>query len=978
MRIPTILFLFICLSAFAAPPGSWQGPLVATNASGTNTITQTGQTNQVNGSVVYAQDRNGNVTVGGTFTSAGTATLDGLLGVTGVATLSGGFQSYANSSVAGTLTATALNGSGAGLTANTIPLASLANGTPNYIPVRNSSGVMVETNTLNFNLLVGGIAANYQVTNWPHSIWVSPSGSDSLNNGTNSLSPFATLTNAIALVEAIGGSNVIHLEQGSFPFPASTYIPSNTCIVGTGEDATYLVPPIAANAIGLVINSNNILIKDLTIGTNTGNGSFYFPLVPTGGTNVVFMGVKVIGDSDGVYAGGVALITNAFYGTFINCIFKTDYDCVTVGGTGNGTNSLLQFIGCTFTNTIGTDFVNQNRRCIVVGQNSGGSFPVSVQVQGCIFSSSNNSSLGFVTSIEVNNPNSVAQVSGNIYNFTNASTGGAYGAYIATGTLNVVGGIDPNAIDNVGGAINYATNQFASLASTPLNPSALTGAGTIPTAAYGLIPAINLDTSLGCLVLTNVNHNCQYYTNISCTSGTARLFGGPFTASQVGQTVIWIASASQQIYTITSFLSANTVGVNVTPGSTQTNQFGAIGTDDSQQINATISNAVVLGMHTIIAPPGMYLLTNLYQLPYEGAYAAIVVPMTNLSLATNSSYALKIMGMEPPFPNLNWTSTGNQPINTNGAIFCCPMWPGPGTNLTSCCMIGVPLSPGAAFSFGFVGLNLYLENLTFRSFPGDPYAGINLGHVAGCNLNNLAVDVGTDLSFINDPSVMANANVGIIFPYLNNWSTVKADNVSVVGYDYGYQISEHLQAGNLYAYLDKAGIQFLQGFHKNYIGKFTIGASTTHMYNAGVENTTVIGVYDPELDETLVPVWAKYTNSIVDTGNFQRGCAPYSATTQAGLDCLITNNGGYRFNMPPLHPELVTPFSITATGYTNILSMPLDVFINASSTAIAISNCNPTLVFGPITVTGPLCRRLGPFDTITNTSATLYISASAF
>lgn len=832
-----------------------------------------------------------------------------------------------------------------------VPLLGSAAG---YIYVAGSGWV----NSLNINLLVGGIAANYQVTNWPHSIWVSPSGSDSLNNGTNSLSPFATLTNAIALVEAIGGSNVIHLEQGSFPFPASTYIPSNTCIVGAGEDATYLVPPIAANAIGLVINSNNILIKDLTIGTNTGNGSFYFPLVPTGGTNVVFMGVKVIGDSDGVYAGGVALITNAFYGTFINCIFKTDYDCVTVGGTGNGTNSLLQFIGCTFTNTIGTDFVNQNRRCIVVGQNSGGSFPVSVQVQGCIFSSSNNSSLGFVTSIEVNNPNSVAQVSGNIYNFTNASTGGAYGAYIATGTLNVVGGIDPNTIDNVGGTINYATNQFASLASTPLNPSALTGSGTIPYSAYGGIPTTNLDRSMGVYYLTNCKPDYQSVTNFSTVSGTTVLYAGssispgPFTSASIGKTFVCGTGSSQFSGSITNVTNSWTAAINVVAGSTVTNQFGAWGTDNNAYPNSLfwqdVTNALSNGCHVIMVPPGLYGSFTFTTNGYGAGYSGFPVPLTNCDLKTNGGQTLSFIAMQRLSPAVTLNTEFPQPLNTNGSFFCCPAYPPGGSH--SACVIGVPAAPSTV-SYGFVGLNLVLEDIGIRSAPNPVISGVDALYCGLVINDSISVDDGTTVPYTSAPG---NAwTYGIVFPALNNWGQINCIWCQVDGYYTGFMGGEHINATLLWSENCHTAMQLETGYHESSVTRFLIQGCAYGLYPGAtaISNRLYIGSLDFEMDENIV-TGLNFQNSLYDPNNsIYGGCGMVTLTIPSILGAIgaVTNVGGTNFSMPNVNPDLTQ----VNLGHYSYLTVTTNFALSnaTSGNAIAVLGVNKNLTNGTLDAT---------------------------
>ncbi len=121
---------------------------------------------------------------------------------------------------------------------------------------------------------------------------------------------------------------------------------------------------------------------------------------------------------------------------------------------------------------------------------------------------------------------------------------------------------------------------------------------------FGSLPATNIDTSMGQWTLTNCYHDCQYATNGSMLNGGTNLFGGPFTTADVGKEFDCGTGASQFAGQITSYESANTVGVNITAGSTVTNFFLAWGHDDSAAINSQITNALSNNCRTIVGPPG--------------------------------------------------------------------------------------------------------------------------------------------------------------------------------------------------------------------------------------------------------------------------------------------------------------------------------------------------------------------------------------
>jgi hypothetical protein len=514
--------------------------------------------------------------------------------------------------------------------------------------------------------------------------------------------------------------------------------------------------------------------------------------------------------------------------------------------------------------------------------------------------------------------------------FASYGPNGGYGLYGSAGWTNYE--IYPNYITLTGNGLtgnmsasgNMTAAQFFGGGGwlTGLNASALTS-GTVPPALLAALPSVNLDRSLGFLVLTNVYHDYQSATNGSITSGGSTLTGGPFTAADVGKEIDFNTGAGQWATTIATYVGPTQVTLaGGTYGSSLNNVFYAWGHDDSEQINATITNALALNVGTILVPSGQYFLNTWIQLARSAGYAQINVVFTNLDLVTNSSRTLALVGMEAPAPQMNWLATAKQPISTNGAIFNCVLNP---ITANASTIIGCPVEP-SNMSWSQVGVNLVLENLTWRTYNNPAFTAIDASYLGQVDFEHLSVDTGTDLSYLAQPTTTT--SFGIKFPAVNNWAKSYANDVVVQGYYAGFGIAEHLTAGLLISELNQNGIQFLAGIHGNTIQRFLCQATPTSMYNAGVSNTTSIAEYDVEIDMTQVPAWAEYQYSLYDMGSFQRGGCKFEASADSAAPSApiaITNSAGCtNFNMvnlrfPLLHPTVnVAQFS-TLVSISNAL-----------------------------------------------------------
>ena len=482
-------------------------------------------------------------------------------------------------------------------------------------------------------------------------------------------------------------------------------------------------------------------------------------------------------------------------------------------------------------------------------------------------------------------------------------------AATATTATNLAGNISANQITSGAVGRQYlplATNGLQGVVQPDGSTITANGAGVLSVnfAAITEVPATAIDSSVGYLTLTNVYHDYQSQTNGSMSNGGTNLTGGPFTASDVGKEVDFNTGANQLATTITSYSSSTQVGLAAPYSASVNNIFYGWGHDDSAAINAAIVQAMASNIGTIIVPSGQYFLNTWTQLVRSAGFAQINVVFTNLDLVSNSSRTIGLVGVEAPAPNMNWTATGKQPISTNGAIFNCMLAPVSGQGGATC-IIGCPLRP-ANMSWGFVGENLVLKNLTFRAYPTPGYSAINAAYIGQVDFEHLSVDVGVDLSYVTAPT-SSPPNFAICFPVVNNWAKSVAEDLVVQGYDIGYGISEHLKAGDLTAELCLNGIQFLTGNHASSIVRFGCWATVTHMWNNNVQNCTKIGEYDAEIDLSAAPSWAAYGHSLYDPSNTQHGRIDYAASSSSGAWIAITNSGGTNVAWWNLHNNTGAP-----------------------------------------------------------------------
>jgi hypothetical protein len=523
-------------------------------------------------------------------------------------------------------------------------------------------------------------------------------------------------------------------------------------------------------------------------------------------------------------------------------------------------------------------------------------------------------------------------------------------------------------------------------------PTSLTGTGTIPYAAYGSIPATNIDHSLGWAIITNVYHDCQDATNGAITNSTT-LYGGPFVPGDVGKTVQFNTGANQTVTTITVYNAANNVTLaNTYPGTVHNIEY-KWGHPDEVSWNTQVSNCWnYSNISTFYVPEGNYLGNSWTLLPGTISGAAQTaaiwwIPTTNVDGGSNANRTLAFIGQGyAPAGISSYCSNssvpyGNWPVPTNGVILSsqlAPVYTG-GQTLTNCLM-GLCTSP--TFAHGnFLALKLVVENITFRTFNQPTYSGLDMAGIGQCQIKNVNSDTATSGSYIASPN--GTSLYGIRFPLVNNFAIVEADNCMVIGYYNGFGVSEHLRAGNLYFAAGNEAIRLLQGNHGNYIARVLCRGSPYTIYNSGVVSQLVIGEINDENDAPVnasapVQAWQTKQGTLLEAvnGDTYGSCTYLSYTPLDSAWAVPTNSftPPKNFTFHLTHDPRWGPFAFTATGYTNTNVFSVNVFMNCAVTGVTYSNNVPTAQWVNQVLTGPLSITLKPGETVTNNSVAMTVS----
>lgn len=342
--------------------------------------------------------------------------------------------------------------------------------------------------------------------------------------------PFATLAAALG---AVSGPTVIQMGCGTFA-ASNLLVSANTTIRGQGSLTTVLT---ATNGgvypSGFATAGDNITLEDFTLGERLQDQSFYFPLMPCWGTNLLVRNLSILGDSDCIYNQSMGAVS----GLFANCFIHSSYDTLNVEvQSGSAAFSFVNDLFLVDGEKFGSFETGMHL-------NVGGGQAVAVAVQGCTFCVTNNNTQG-TYGIHLQAGTS-ATLSDNQF-FVSSPPGAAYGVYVESGASAIIKGpIAASDITNAGGTVVY----------DPINPNTLPG--ILPQLSMNngaLLTNLSL-SSFSSLVQTNViatNNFNTFLGNANClviTNGSVVQMVYSNNTSSQQMDAYFSSSAYQSIYT---------------------------------------------------------------------------------------------------------------------------------------------------------------------------------------------------------------------------------------------------------------------------------------------------------------------------------------------------------------------------------------------------------------------------------------------
>jgi hypothetical protein len=313
-------------------------------------------------------------------------------------------------------------------------------------------------------------------------------------------------------------------------------------------------------------------------------------------------------------------------------------------------------------------------------------------------------------------------------------------------------------------------------------------------------------------------------------------------------------------------------------------ECGAVGDgthNDAPAMKLAISRAAsIFGGGTIVCANGTYLCNDAFtQIGATGGYAEL--PMPDVDFATLAPISIRICGVNPA-PEIAGNIT-----STNGAIFICTNTP---PNAPSC-FIGFPRPNGSLF--GHSGVDLYLQDVLFRTSQDPKFNGIDGSYLSSMMLNGVNVDTTTNYLNLHQPT---NGAYGVIMPLVNNGARSMMKSVSVMGFGTGISFSEFCGADVVRTFCCHIGYAVPGSFYGMEVGSLSSQWNNIDMMATGTNTSTApyqpieIHMFNIEHGNGTL-AWTTNQNEFVDPNGYLFAKINYLSCT-AGTYSYARNNVG--------------------------------------------------------------------------------------
>jgi hypothetical protein len=301
--------------------------------------------------------------------------------------------------------------------------------------------------------------------------------------------------------------------------------------------------------------------------------------------------------------------------------------------------------------------------------------------------------------------------------------------------------------------------------------------------------------------------------------------------------------------------------------------------DDTLAIQAAINDRFDAGGGPILCPPGIYRING----PFTDWNTLLKFPWIQNYPTGSQALSIGLIAYNQAFPM--WLG---QAQTTGGVIFQTDrIAPNPDYAIIACNTYVASPPDGSNFNY-YSGLHVYVEGITFRTYPNPQISCLDLAQAASCVVKYVTCDVG---GITHDAPQPTHGTFGYRFP---QWGAGMAANemndIYAVGYGVGIIFSEQFRST---WFLTQNCAIGLRGMHNDHLA---VGVGCISMCPKMME-ITEISIVDFTLDLQFVTGqgWldAIPGNDFIDPANNLRGVIRYMRWLGAGAGghSLVSNTG---------------------------------------------------------------------------------------